>query len=155
MPENQRLTIEQLQHIQATGVVGASQIDAILLTLEASSEEQRAWAVDCLGLVEELPQELVGEAGVWVKSPNDSIVAWACRLLGKSNFESQSCQAMLCEVLGRHASISVQQEAAKALIAWQERGALSQDAISALTKASESSDARLKRIASQALEAQT
>jgi hypothetical protein len=149
-PAADALSIEQLKQIVGDPARAPSQLFAILRSLRSDDDELKGWANDCLQTVTAVPANFVPELTQYCSEPCVPVAAWACKLLGRQGADAREWQDVLVQALESHASVAVRQSAAAALGSIP---GLSAVTIQALTLASQADDARLKRLAVQALEA--
>lgn len=144
-----KLTLEQLREIQVSPDQAVGKLPQLLETLSDQDQEIRAWAADCIQSVEELDAEAARTVAAYCSHSNESIASWACRLIGISA-SVVDYQDQLITALEKHDSLGVKQSAAQALA--KVGCGLSERARVCLQQAADSSDARLQRLAKQALE---
>jgi hypothetical protein len=146
-PAHPPLTVEELSELHRDPRASAEQLGRLLATMASEDEEERAWANDCL---EQIDAPTVTQLGMLETLSSDTcapVAGWACKLLGKSG--SSQCESALVNALSNHANMTVRQNAALGLGRLE---SLTEAAKEALHKATCVEDARLKRLAQQALE---
>ncbi len=129
--------------------MASKQLRSLLATLAEADEEQRAWASDCLEQVDAPTASDVEPLTELCLAENATVACWTCKLLGRTG--NAQFETRLAQALAEHTSNAVRQQAALAL---QQLPPLSTATKQALSKAAESSDERLKRLALQTLETQ-
>ena len=143
------LGLASLQEISRNPHLAASQVMALLSTLRTADEELRAWAADCLQLVTRPPQDVVPQLALACSDACPPVAVWACILLGRLGEQALPWQDALVVALQQHDSLTVRQQAARALGQITGIGAA---ALAALEQATACNDPRLQRLATQALE---
>ncbi|MEZ6134092.1 MAG: HEAT repeat domain-containing protein [Pirellulaceae bacterium] len=142
------LPLETLKQIVSDPEQVQRQLMAVLRTLRSEDEEQRAWASDCLQQVAEPPLEFGAELAALCMDDCEPLADWACRLLGRIGGNASPWQNHLAEALREHPAMVVRQSAAAALGKIPELSVATREA---LCRAANSSDPRLKRLATQSL----
>jgi HEAT repeat protein len=146
---NPNFSIDRLRHMAAGDeVVGPHIVDLIAL-LGQSDEEVRAWVSDVLQTVEQAPPEIAQALVGFCESKHPPVAAWACKLIATLGPAATPLQHAIVKVLDQHAELTVRQQAAQSL---SQVPGLSEATIAALKRAAESSDPRLRRLATQTLE---
>ncbi len=121
---------------------------AVLLTLLSDDEETRAWASDVLTELNP-PASVANQLVELTRHVNAPLAGWACKLIAKLP-NAADHQTAVANALRNHPEISVRQVAALAL---GQLAYINGDSKEALEIASRASDARLSRLATQALSA--
>lgn len=142
------LRIEQLRQIASDPSQARAHAMQLLRALRTDDDEVAGWVNDCLQLVEELPSDLVPELSSYCTDSNVAIASWACKLIGRLGDDASVWQDVLADALTNHPSTAVKQAAAAALA---NTPGLSAATLQAVTLASQTDDARLKRLTEQAL----
>ncbi len=132
--------------------MGAAARDATTALVKATGDDESVsqWAV---GALEELGPPVDGAAAELAKlatSTNESVAYWTVTLLGRLGPAAKSAEAALVAALSTSPHQAVRERSAAAL---SKIGAQSAAAIDALKTASEASEPRLARLATQALAA--
>ena len=140
--------LERLKTLAGDPIAANQQLVAVLLTMLDENEEVRAWASDVLTNVEEPSSEWGPQLAELTRHVNAPVAGWACKLLGKLGSHATAYQSSLAAVLTQNSAKSVQQLAALALTTIP---GLNQQTIAALKVAASDSDARLSRLAAEAL----
>lgn len=144
--ELQLAQLKQLAHGDADARL---HVLSLLSKLDATDEEERAWANDALQTIEATPAELAAEIAHQCQNSVPAIAAWACKLVAKLGPESTNYQNFITECLTGHTDLHARQIAALALAQVPQ---LSASTLVALERAATSDDPRLSRLASTALE---
>lgn len=142
------LDLPELQELHNSPDRVPGQIVQVLQAMTQENEEVRAWAADCLSVVEELDDQQSSQVSTFCNHENEAVANWACKTLAKSKHLDQF-QDLLVEALEKHLSTGVKQSAANAL------GGLvkaSPHTVQALQAATLVADARLQRLAKAALQ---
>ncbi len=142
------IPLARLRELVADPAAADQQLIAVVLTMLDDDEEVRAWASDVLTTVEQPAPDLAPQLVELTRHVNAPVAGWACKLLGRLGSHATQYQQALAMALSTHADTSVKQLAALAL---QNVPELNQATLDALRMASSSSDARLSRLAKQAL----
>ena len=142
------LALEQLKSLADQPTQVLIHIKEILLALASTDEEVRAWAADCLQLIEVLPETETAQVAGMLDHSSEYVVTWACKSLSKSSV-IDGYQNELSQVLNGHPNIGVKQAAAAAIAMV---GRAEQSTLDSLAKAAESNDPRLQRLAKEALQ---
>lgn len=142
------MTLEQIKKLATESEAVTGHVIELLVALQDSDEETRAWASDALQTLEVLPRELADQVAKSCLSPHAPVAAWACKLLTKLGSEATNYQSAIVACLNEHPVLSTRQQAALALASVPELGSV---AIEALRRAADSDDPRLKRLATNAL----
>ena len=149
--DSENISIERLQEIAGDPSLAAKSIRLLLNAMRSEDEEIRAWASDGLQQIEQPDPALASELAELCDSTMAPIAGWACKLLSRLGEQATDYQSAVTHTLGTHPEITVRQEAALALGAIPQLDAAS---IAALRQAAKSTDARLSRLATQALQQQ-
>ena len=142
------LTLEQLKSLADQPTQVLIHVKEILLALASTDEEVRAWAADCLQLIEVLPETETAQVAGMLDHASEYVVTWACKSLSKSSV-IDGYQNELVLVLNGHPNTGVKQAAAAAIAMV---GRAEQSTLDSLAKAAESNDPRLQRLAKEALQ---
>jgi HEAT repeats len=142
--------LEQLKMLVNEPALASNQVLPVLMSLRSSEEETRAWACDVLSGVEHPPEAIASQLAELTLDGCSPVAGWACKLLGRMSQQATEYQAAIVASLNNHPEISVRQLAAFALGTIP---SLSAASLQALESASTSDDARLSRLARQALAA--
>lgn len=142
------LSIEQLRQLASDPSQSRSRLIPLLNELRADDDEVKGWVNDCLTLVEALPSSLAPQLSTYCSDTHVAVASWACKLLGRLGHDGSAWQDVLVNALTNHESTAVKQAAAAALANIQ---GLSAATLQALRLAAQTDDARLKRLAEQAM----
>lgn len=148
--EGNSLSIARLKELARSPEASQQHVIAVVLTLQDEDEEVRAWACDALEEVNPT-QESAAQLAELARHVNPTIAGWSCKLLGRLAEAATPYQAAIANTLSAHASSGARQMAALAL---QTIPDLSKETLNALRAAAQANDARLSRLAQQAIEAQ-
>ena len=141
------LSLDELRALKRDAKAVASQLDRLMSTLTSDDEELRAWASDCLELVEADGIHDLATLEAAATDIHPPVAGWACKLLGRA--AQPRSETALVAALSLHPCLTVRQHAAAALTRFTD---LTEAARAALQAASQSDDPRLKRLALGALE---
>lgn len=122
-------------------------LSSILLSMADPEEENRAWAADCLELVDSISSTKAAEIAPLCQHSGEFVVYWTLITLGKLG-DVSAYQEQLTQALRTSTSVTVRQAAAQVLRLAQNASPATKDA---LKEASASPDPRLSRLAKQAL----
>ncbi len=143
-----QLDLDALRELSHRPEVAPARTLDLLETLRSDDEESRAWANDCLQLVDRPPLNIAPRLAASTCDACVPVAAWACTLLGRLSEHAVPWLPTLVTALRESDALAVRQQAALAL------GRIpAQDAavLAALQAASGDPDQRLSRLASQAL----
>ncbi len=121
---------------------------ALVLTMNDTDEEIRAWAADALENMGVPPSDVGPQLAELARHATVPVAGWACKLLGRLGAEGNRYQANLVATAQQHADTSVRQEAVAAL---GKIGQLTDCTQEALRKLEKGNDPRLKRMIATAL----
>ena len=136
---------EQLCQLGEESRVAAAALVIACADDDASVSE---WAVGALEQMGPPPPEMIGELAKLAVHSNELVAYWATTLLGRLGPDAAPAEASLTAVLESSPHVVVQQRAAWAL---GRIGADSAQSHAALAHATQASDARLARLAGEAL----
>ena len=142
------LDFDQLRQLSTDPATLSTRLLDLMQALRSEDEEIRALASDCLEMLERVDAEQQSVLLHLCKDNASPVASWACKLLGQPELSPEAEEALVA-VLKTQAPTAVQQSAAKAL---GQANSLSLAAMEALEQVTSSSDPRLQRIATQALE---
>ncbi len=146
--KTEALSLEKLRSIAAGDDRAETHVLELLESMHSDDEEVRAWASDALHAVEVLPRELARSVADMCLHRSAAVSAAACRMLLKLGDEATQYQSAIAACLNQHQEITARQQAALALSALT---GLTAETLAALRAAADSSDPRLKRLATQAI----
>lgn len=141
--------LEQLKQIVGQTKRIVSEIPSVILSLTSPDEETRAWAADCLQEVEQLTTAQADTIESYCEHECQFVAFWTCKLLGRAQ-NVDRYQEKLAKCLASRDEVGVRQVAAQSLAGVK---VASESALLALTAASQSSDPRLQRLATETLKA--
>jgi HEAT repeat protein len=110
----------------------------------------RDWAVAALEELGPPPAKEVDALTALATNPEINIAYWACTLLGRLAAEASLAVPALAEALAQHQQLAVRERAAWALA---QIGPAAKSGLPALEQAAQSGEARLSRLARQAIAA--
>ncbi len=136
------LTLDELKQLATAPEQALEKLSALLSSL-SQSEEVTQWAIEAL---ENCGVPAAHQTSILIahlKSEDEIVAAWSCKLLARMNTAATSAQAELIKALSRK-ELLVKEEAARAL---GEIGSLTPMAREALQAVAETDSPRLKRLA--------
>lgn len=146
--ENSSINLEQMNQ----WATDASQVKQHLLEIIGSfaidDAEVRACAAECLETLEQIEDGLAMSVVPLCKHASEFVANWSCYTLGKAK-NVEDFQSYLADALENSPSVLVKQAATLAL---QNVSHAEEATIKALQQATKSTDARLQRLARNALE---
>jgi HEAT repeat protein len=150
----QQLASDDVQQRRRAAEALAQQPDIAPATLVLTQacgdhdEQVQEWAVAALENLGTPPVDYAADLAGLLNHPAGLVGYWAATLLGRMGEDAASAKEALASTLSGTAEIAVRQRAAWAL---GKMGPAAADAAHVLRQASQSSDARLRRLAMQAL----
>ncbi|MFO0941357.1 MAG: hypothetical protein U0930_11370 [Pirellulales bacterium] len=142
------VSLDQLNQWSSDSSLIKQHLLEIVQSFAMDDLEIRACAAECMETLEQIEDSLAASIVPLCKHSCEFVASWSCYALGKAK-DVEKFQGHLAKVLSSSPSLLVKQEAAKAL---QNLSHAEESTMKALEQATKSTDARLQRLARNAIE---
>lgn len=144
------LQLDEIRGLANDPHAAATRITELLDAIDvATDDEIQSWLCECFENVDVAEVEISAVARYCLQDHAASAL-WACKLIGRNADHAAKYQDALTKALNGHSDLGVRQQAAYSL---RSAAPFKDETKSALAKAAQESDPRLKRLAAKALEA--